>query len=163
MSAVLATALATKALKKDGPSQPAPKTLKQSIFQKPLTWVVIAGVAIYFGYKLVKKLGGNKTISETKQDIAELQKTQKQTFLDSQYAAYAGVLFIAMDGLGTDENAVYRVFTAMKNDLDVAKLIEAFGVRKEQTLPEWIQDDLSSDEMDQVNKILASKGIKYRF
>ena len=166
MSNLLATGLAYKALKSDKTEKmptESPKNIQESIFAKPLTWAIIAGVAIYFGSKLFKNLSKKGSLIQTKEDILILQQTQKQSYLDSQYTAYADVLFTAMDGFGTDEDAIFRVFTAMKNDLDIAKLINAYGLRKDESLAEWLQGDLSSSDMAKLNKILSTKGIKYQF
>jgi hypothetical protein len=57
----------------------------------------------------------------------------------------------------------------MKNDTDVAKLIIAFGKRRiefsfmDGTLAEFLTSELDSTEIKQVNKILSSKGINYKF
>jgi len=51
----------------------------------------------------------------------------------------------------------------MKNDLDIAKLILAYGVRDDETLAEWIIGDLRSSQIDKLNKILSNKGITYKF
>jgi hypothetical protein len=166
MSNLLTAAVAAKALKKDKTSmspESTPKTLQESIFAKPLTWVIVAGIAIYFGSKLFKKLKTNKDLQAANKDINELEKNQKQNYSDGQYSIWAQQLFVAMSGLGTDENAIYRVFGYMVNDLDVAKLIRAFGVKDDESLGEWLAGDLDSSEIEKVNKILATKNIKYRF
>lgn len=163
----LTTVAAYKVLKGDKnvetQTQTAPSTLSQSIFAKPLTWLVIIGVAAYFGNKLIKKITAAKPIEDVKDDVTQLRKKQVPSYTDGQYNQYAQVLFSAMDGVGTDEEAIFRVMRYMKKDIDVAKLIVAFGVKGDNTLGAWLQDDLSSTDMEQVNKILANKGIKYQF
>lgn len=142
---------------------PAPTTLTGSVFAKPLTWLVIAGVIIYFGDKLIKKLTAARPIEDVKDDVTKLQKTQAPSYTEGQYNQFAQVLYQAMKGVGTDEDAVFRVFGYMKKDIDVAKLIVAFGVKDDDTLGAWLQDDLSSSDMVRINKILSTKGIKYQF
>jgi hypothetical protein len=166
MSTVLTSALAYRALKKDKnqmETTSTPKTFQESIFAKPMTWLIVAGVGIYFTTRLIKNLKKKGTLVTAKSDVVLLQASQNQSYLDSQYSSYADVLFSAMDGLGTDEDAIMRVFSAMKNDLDVAKLITAYGVRKNESLAEWLQNDLSSSDMSDLNKLLSTKGIKYQF
>lgn len=166
-TAALAAKVAGKALKdQSAPEQPAPKSLKESIFRKPVTWAIIAGVGIYLTIKLLKRNPSQQTVSKTVTDITKLQNTgQKQTYLDSQYSSYADALYTAMDGIGTNFDSIMRVFGAMKNDLDVAKLIAAFGIKEDYNLSEWLADDLSEflGEPEKLNKLLASKGITYRF
>lgn len=167
MSNLLTAAVAAKALKKDKTEmESAPKTIKESIFAKPLTWAIIAGAGIYLASRLIKKASKGALVVKTQTDIFKLENSgQKQTYLDSQYNSYADVLYTAMDGLGTNFDAIMRVFGAMKNDLDVAKLISAFGIKEDYNLTEWLADDLSDwfGEPEKLNKLLASKGITYRF
>jgi len=112
-------------------------------------------------------------------EISQFAKNYTQTYPDSNYVLLANKLFTAMYGYGTDEEAIYSVFRLMKNDLDVAKLIKAFGVRKSESswampfnfagegdLAEWLAAELDDDEMKIVNGILmAAKNptIKFRF
>lgn len=162
----LTTVAAYKVLKgdkkMDNPST-QPTTFTQSVFAKPFTWLVIAGVAVYFGSRLYRKLTEARPIEEIKDDVNKLRKTQVPSYTDGQYNQFAQVLYTAMKGVGTDEAAIYRIFLYMKKDIDVAKLIVAFGVKDDQTLGAWLQDDLSSTDMQRVNSILSSRGIKYQF
>jgi hypothetical protein len=70
---------------------------------------------------------------------------------------------------GTDEQAIYDVFNLMKNNIDVALLIKAFGKRRvefstqDQELGAHLSNDLDSSEITKINNILSSKGITYRF
>lgn len=162
----LTTVAAYKVLKGDkkmeNPS-PQPTTFTQSVFAKPFTWLVIAGVAVYFGSRLIKKLTAARPIEDVKDDVTKLRRTQVPNYTDGQYNQFGQVLYTAMKGLGTDEDAIFRVFGYMRNDIDVAKLIVAFGVKDNDTLGAWLQDDLSSADMAKINRILSSKGIKYQF
>ena len=57
----------------------------------------------------------------------------------------------------------------MMNDLDVAKLIVAFGNQRVEfsfqsaPLGAWLSSELSSDEMATVNKILSDKKLNINF
>lgn len=162
----LTTVAAYKVLKGDKnveTPQNAPSTLQQSIFAKPFTWLVIAGVAAWFGNKLIKKITAAKPIDDVKDDVTNLRRTQAPSYTDGQYNQFAQVLYSAMEGIGTDEEAVFRIIGYMKKDIDVAKLIVAYGVKGDETLGAWLQGDLSSSDMNKVNQILTSKGIKYQF
>lgn len=180
MSNVLSTALAYKTLKSDKPETTgaAPSTFKESIFSKPLTWAIIIGVGGYALIRSLKKSPEEKRQDRIKEDIKEAEKTQKLSYPLSSYQGFADKIF---SGWSTNynpfdrlnEEPIYEVFKAMKNDLDVLELIKAFGKRREPTaiigllnnvaLPEWLAVGMDTDEIDQVNSILASKGIKYRF
>lgn len=171
MADILSTSLAYKTLKGDKTKveTSGPKTIQESIFSKPLTWAVIAGAALYFGSKLFKK----DPAAEAKKDERELESEgEKATFMDQQYKGFADSIYaarIANNLLGTDEDVIYGVFKKMKNNLDVAKLITAFGTRRlsysftSGNLGGFLNDELDSDELNIINTDLRSKGIKYQF
>lgn len=144
---------------------------------------VVAIAALGGGYLLVRKLTKAKGTKETEgnpqstgSEIAQLSKTQKLTYPVSQYTAYANKLKQAFYGYGTDEAAVFSVFAAMKNDLDVATLVKAFGVYKVEPsiwkpfdttgsgdLATWLTSEMSTSDIQIINQGLAKNGIKYKF
>ncbi len=92
--------------------------------------------------------------------------------MDSAYKGYADSIYAARSAnniFGTDEDAIYSVFKKMNNDLDVAKLITAFGQRRlsfslnSANLGGFLTDELDATELGIVNSGLRSKGIKYQF
>jgi len=90
------------------------------------------------------------------------------TYMDSQYLMFADTLETAMDSTwydwGTDELTVFGVMLKMKNDLDVNKLILAFGTRDAANLMQWISGDFGQTEKDfYVNSALKKNNIQYRF
>lgn len=78
----------------------------------------------------------------------------------------------AMDGYGTDEEAIFAQFRRLKNNLDYQALKKAFGTRKissgyyfnETTgnLSTLLRSELSSSDIAKINNILKSKGISER-
>ena len=123
---------------------------------------IICLVGIYFLGKSTGASAKNATIQD---DI----KTTKLTFSPSQYTIYADALYSAMYGPGTDEEAIYRVFRNMKTDDDVKQIIVAFGSRRPMTaftgsgLADWLQSELSTEEMTQLNGILSASNININF
>lgn len=81
----------------------------------------------------------------------------------SKYRDLSDALYNAMAGVGTDENRVFQVISNLKNDLDFLELTAAFGVRDGENLTTWINGDLSSGKIAELNKYLRSKKIKYSF
>ena len=172
MSNLLATGIAYKALKKDKTetmAEQTPKNLQESIFSKPLTWAVIAGAGIYFASRFFKK---DPLAIEKKDERTLEQEGQKASYLDSAYKGYADSIYSARSANnfgGTDEDAIYSVFQKMKNDLDIAKLITAFGTRRlsfslsSANLGGYLTDELDKTELGIINSGLKSKGIKYQF
>lgn len=96
------------------------------------------------------------------------------TYPSSQYFAWANRLEQAMFDVGTDEDAIISVFGNLKNNADFLALKTAFGVRNytggfvpgflsdDLSLDGWLQQELDSSEIAQLNNILANKGITYR-
>ena len=172
MSNLLATGIAYKALKNDNSevkTESTPKSLQESIFSKPLTWAIIAGAGIYFVSRFIKK---DPLAIEKKDERTLEQEGQKASYLDSAYKGYADSIYTARSANnfgGTDEDAIYSVFKKMNNDLDIAKLITAFGQRRlsfsltSANLGGFLTDELDTTELGIVNSGLRSKGIKYQF
>lgn len=105
---------------------------------KGVTLIAAIGIPSYIGYTIyknkqnekerLKRLEDMKSVDDT---IKNLQNSgQKQSYPDSQYLIFADVLYGSMDGCGTEVNKIYDVFDKMNNDIDVNKLISAYGVDK---------------------------------
>jgi LPXTG-motif cell wall-anchored protein len=113
--------------------------------------------------------------SEVMEEQALTAESGETTYPDSQFYAWANRLEQAMFDVGTDEDAIIDVFTAIRNNADFVKLKQAFGVRNytggfvpgflsdDLSLDGWISQELDSSEINQLNSILAAKGITYRF
>ena len=78
----------------------------------------------------------SKRINDTYESDADklINKGVTPTYMDSQYMIFANVLFSAMNSYGTDEVAIGKIMYKMKNDLDVNKLITAYGKKDGGTL-----------------------------
>lgn len=95
-------------------------------------------------------------------EAAKLEKEGiKLTHPKSKYKDLANKLYAAMEGIGTDENAVFQVFSNIGNDRDFIELSSAFGIRKDEDLTAWLASDLSSGKRAELNKYLRSRNIKY--
>ena len=148
------------------------------------------GVAAYIIYRNAQKNkdlnAANTQGSEADQELNALASQGiTPSYSTSQFEGFAQQLVQAMDGCGTDENAVYQVFQAMKSKADVLKLISVFGVRFYQPcvwtspvsyaiwqandqaygggISTWLGYDLSASEIGKINAILSQKGIDYSF
>ena len=75
---------------------------------------------------------------------------------------------------GTDESTIYQTFKKLITTDDLKALIVAFGERSQprnpfalptvpMTLAQFLNDELDTDEMKTLNKILWDKGIKIQF
>jgi len=138
---------------------------------------VLIGWGIYSAVKSrIKHAGDYKEQNEVKDDLVVLSgQGVKPSYKDSQYATWASQLFSAFEGYQSDESAVYRVFVNMKNDADVLKLINAYGIREvssgkgnpepnfKGTLAGAIAEEMDTEEVKEINIILAKRGIKIKF
>ena len=162
---------------------------KGEIFKELPSWAkgliavaIIGGIGIvgYNIYKTIKKKQSQKDqkkeLDNANDTVVNLTKAGQKPSLDSfKLAQLANQIHSALDGYGSDESAVYRVFVQVKNDLDVVNLTKAYGIRKlssgkwnpatdfEGTLGQSLTEELDAKEIDALNTILAKKGIKYRF
>ena len=150
-------------------------------------YVIIGGIALYLGSKLLKAtkkvadiFGSKFTGSEDKEELiknieAEQEKLiadgQKLSYTIQSYKSLSGMLLNAMGGIGTDEPVIYAVFLRMKNDLDLTELYKQFGTQMYIVgvrplyldLGQWLNQELDKDEMIKLNKILADNNLTYRF
>ena len=163
-----------------------PKT-KGYISLAVVAGIGLVGYSIYRGIKRAKELReANKPAEEAQQDLSDLAaQGVYPTLTGSELQVLCDALVQAMDGCGTDENLVYNVFRHLRNDADVLKLIVAFGVRYYQpcmwtspisyaiwqvnekayggNLATWLNYDLSSGEINTINRILKDTGINFQF
>jgi len=153
-----------------------PSTIKESVALKPIAWLLIAGAVGFVVVKAGKgvaeafrKWQGNRDIAQEKK---QLEKTQSLSYPISQYQIFAGSLYDAFQGTGTDEPRIKSVFSQMKNNLDVLKLIEVYGTRDggayfwtpKMTLIEQIPYDMEDSEIETyVNAPLRANRITYQF
>ncbi len=97
------------------------------------------------------------------------------TYPDSQFYAWANRLEQSMFDVGTDEDAIIEIFSALRNNSDFIKLKQAFGIRNytggfvpgflsdDLSLDGWIAQELDASEINEINTILSNNGITYRF
>jgi len=147
--------------------------------------VVVAGTgaALFIGWQIYSAVKGRMAHAgdfaekaDVKDELGSLKtKGIKPSFSDSQYSAWANQLFTAMNGYTSDEAAVYRVFVNMKNNADVLKLIDAYGIRTlssgnwnpapdfKGTLSGALSEEFDTKEIAALNDILAKRKITIKF
>lgn len=137
------------------------------------TWIGLIMVAafILFANKLFGKTAEEKKAAEDalKKDASESDKIKelkdkgvKPSYHEGLYIDLADQLFKAMDGIGTNNAAVYSVFKKVKNDVDFVMLLRAFGTRKGENLQSWVHGDLKPEIISELNQIMAKKGVTYK-
>lgn len=144
-----------------------------------LIMILLAGMIVLFGtYKGIKKLidiaKAKSMLNDSDTQLTALiQSGVKPSYNDAQYKVWAGAIFANTDGLGTHFVNVKNVFANLVNETDLYKLITAFGVKTISSgwlsddftgnLAEVLNDELNSDEIKSLNRLLQDKGINFQF
>lgn len=136
--------------------------LKNKYVKMGVVALVIALVIVVVYFVLRKIKSGVKEAQLIAEANSEVDIT-KTNFTEQQYQTFAAKLYRAMKGAGTDEDAIYAVFSELESRSDLMKVMAAFGVKDGMTLNEWIADDCNQSEIDRINSILAIKGISFSF
>jgi hypothetical protein len=146
--------------------------------------IIIVGVG-GIGYAVYRYFKPRRTDSQQEEDIVSqggggsgagggngVQTKLTQTYANAMYNVLAEQIWGAAHAnnwSGTQEDAIYDVFKQMKNDIDISKLISAFGARRmylsfsNGALKEWINAEMDDSEIAKINSILQSNNISYRF
>lgn len=154
--------------------------------------VFVAGVGLvaYGIYKKIREKSELKdALSITKDADTELKalisKGIKPTLTPSQFESLSLRINQAANGCGTDNQAIFDVFSTLNNTADLLSLISKFGVRYYQpcaatspisyaiwltneksyggNLPTFLYYEMSDSEVKKINSILKSKAIDYTF
>lgn len=153
----------------------------------PVIQYTIAGAGLFIAYKIYKILFKNEQeqtnqqiVQQAEKEKKELEKKFKLTFPVSQYPIFANLIYESTKyGIGDNYGAVVTTLKKLKNDLDVATLIKAYGSRQNYIfgIPAGEKRDLftnikaelgneygglTSYRIDQINNDWQKKGIKYR-
>lgn len=143
---------------------------KLSPTMKFIVVLVVIIMAYYIFHNVKAKANAIKNIAESKAEIQQIKsdveahedKGEKPTMTFADYQAEANKLYNAMNGFGTDDDAVEEVFNSIQNNVDFLKLKAAFGTREGSTWQQWLDGDLNQAEKDAINQSLDAKGIIYK-
>lgn len=125
---------------------------------------VIVLIAVFWGrIRAAFQAIINKGANVTALNEHEAETGERPTLSTVTYTALANKLYQAFKGLGTDEEAVYKVFNQLNNTADVLKLISVFGIKDGHDLDWWMRSELNRWELKKVNTIMSNKGIAYAF
>lgn len=162
-------------------------------YSSTINYVLIAGVIIvaYVGIvnPLFKFVGIKKSDAQKAKEEEEKQKKEtsggdveslvkvglKPTYISSNYVEFADTIWNKRKfkfGIDNDEKGATDILKKMKNDLDVALLIRAYGLRRDwffgietgerMGLFTAIREKVGSSLIESVNTDWAKKGIRYR-
>lgn len=135
--------------------------------------IVVILAIILIWYMIVRFRAWLKAIqrnAETKSELSVLEGAGLQaTYTTEEYEEMASRLYNGMQSdwynpfdWGTDDSSVQGVFEELENDIDFMKLKAAFGIRDGYSFQQWIDGDLNQGEKDEINSVMASKGMKKR-
>ena len=134
------------------------------------TWIalgVIVGAIIIYKVITSKKKNVDDVVQGGGIVIPELSSTELV-----RLQGMANNLFDAFNNCGTNNEAVYRILTEVKNEQDFQYLIRVYDTRT--TTSQWwcigggtftgdllqtIKSEMSSNEINNINNILNSKGV----
>ena len=89
------------------------------------------------------------------------------SYSEAEFELFADQLESAMDGAGTDEEAVYHVFEQMDTADDLKQLIKSFGTRdygitnKAQNLLQWLRDEMDVEELVPIQTIFNNLEVAF--
>jgi hypothetical protein len=159
--------------------------------KKLLTNTIIAVILVVAANKIVIKpllqfLGIRKSdeeIAKEKSDAENLSEIEKNlnamgvglTKSKAEWDQIADTIYnsLRFSALADDKDVAGYQVARVKNDADIIYLIKTFGKRQEylfglpsgspQGLTEFINSNLSSSAINQINSNYASKGMKFKF
>lgn len=185
MSAALMAVAAKKQQSGGAPRAPKPqyggrKGEVPALAKNVLIIVAVAGAA-YGIYKLSKHISqgregrtGNKDEDKSlNKEYYDLQKnpSTRATLTKGEMAQIANNIFAAVNGTGTDEQAIIRNLKKVKTDGDFVGIQNAYGIRTTEsfwygdfkgTLTATLGDELSDYWIKQINQGLKMRGIDRR-
>lgn len=145
---------------------PSGKSLNESFskLNPYVQWAIIIIALVLIIIFIRRTFGKIKGAFETLDAKAEQSKfpNEKLSYPKSQYEDLADKLYNAMDGIGTYDDDVMEVFDALQNNVDYLELKAQFGEREGYSMIEWLNSDMDSGEIEEINGKLQSKGIQYR-
>ena len=110
-------------------------------------------ILIVIGLKwLIRKVKNDDVVSSSKKEI----RNNDLSFSDFTYKQMAASIFEAADGIGTDEDTIYRNLNRLQTRSDWYKLINTYRVDKDGfNLVSRLIYELDDSEKDKVNEILS--------
>lgn len=132
---------------------------------KTAIWLVLGALVlitlVYFASSIYKWIKAQFDPSQ-QLDIEE----ENLSYSVPEFELFADQLESAMQGLGTDESAVYHVFNQMNTSDDLKQLIKSFGVRElgwsgEKNLLQWLRAEMNVDDLIPIQTIFNNAGVAF--
>lgn len=139
------------------------------------------GVAYLLGSNIYRKffVKPSQDVINAENDITKFEATMKPSYSDASYDGYANIIYEAQrTSMSNDSGEIMDIALLMKNNLDIAKLIKAYGTRQDYafgvptesyTLLGAMRKGITSDlfgafafRIDKINEDWEAKGISYK-
>lgn len=147
---------------------------------KKIMKLIAIGVGVFLAYKFYQNWKANDgredEVQEAYNELDTLNQNNatKQKITKYQAEQYANGIYTAVNGYGTDETSIEKIFWRLYNNADFLAVSKAYGIRKissgylnpepdyKGTMTESLHIDLSSYYLTRINNILKKKKIKFR-
>ena len=83
------------------------------------------------------------------------------TVSEQDIVTYANELYLAMKGIGTNEQKIYDIFSKLNTKDDYNYLFKTFAVKDGKTLKEWIYSELDGNELARLNEITKYYNVSF--
>lgn len=128
--------------------------------------IILNRISKIFGDDEEAKKAAEKYVDEVRKDIDFSKLTQSE----SVYVGWANQLYNAMKGVGTDSALIESIFQQIRSNDDLRYLIVKFGVRGDEDLIGWLNDDLpirssvilGGTSINYLNEVLKENGLTER-
>lgn len=136
-----------------------------------LFMLVVLGVMAYMLYSSNQKANAAETGGTSDGNGGSNANAQGGSASSNSTGVYQRMVEVAEQlkkGWGTfdlitREKDIYVAFSKVRSDAELTVLKEIFGTPKGHNLDVWVSHCHQKKEVAQINEILASNGIKYRF
>jgi len=151
-TAILATAIRPKS---DRTPAAKPSSLTESIAQRPIQWLIVAGAVVYFGGKFIKNViptGDNLRKGEAETTTSKDNPWSATTFLSQKIPVGTNLITSAgafqqakkvYDSLNTyfsdDADIAVGVFAALPSKVQVALVVKSFEAYYKRNILEYLK------------------------
>ncbi len=120
-------------------------------------WVAGTALTALIGWGVIS-LFTRKDPTEDLPDPYEAGEVETSNLSVRQALIRANAIYTALDGLGSNEEAVYRAFEGA-NGAAIKLIYNQFGVRDDEDMTQWFVGDLDSAELKKVRAIWNKQGV----
>jgi len=149
------------------------KKIKNTIITASI--LAIGGYLLYKIFKKPEQPSNDASASQTPVSTGSGTIGTVQTLSAAEYKKMANNIFDAMSGWGTNLSVIYNELAKLKNNDDVAYLIQAYGIKQipagkfnpvpdfKGNLAEAFANELSYAQIENINSVMANNGITVKF